>query len=93
MHDHGELGRLRAQMDTINRRLAAVLHERAALCRRIGACKRSQGLAGPDPAREQAMRDALLRDLPADGFARDDLAAILDAVFTRSRALVERATR
>ncbi len=93
MHDHGELDRLRAQMDTINRRLVAVLHERAAHCRRIGAWKRSQGLAGADPAREQAMREMMLRDVAAEGFARDDLTAILDVVFARSRALVERAPR
>lgn len=88
MSDDPELLRLRAAMDAINARLVAVLHERAALCRRIGACKRARGLPGPDPAREQQMLATMLQQVPPDGFPPDDLAAILRAVFAASRRLV-----
>jgi chorismate mutase/prephenate dehydratase len=83
-----ELDRLRAAMDVVNRRLVDVLHDRARLCRAIGAWKRAQGLAAADPGREHEMLQALLRDAPGDGFAPAQLAAILQQVFTASRALV-----
>jgi chorismate mutase len=83
-----ELERLRAAMDAVNSRLVAVLHERARLCRAIGAWKRAHGVAAVDAAREAEMLSALLRDAPADGFGRDDLRAILHAVFAASRRIV-----
>jgi chorismate mutase/prephenate dehydratase len=88
-----ELHALRAAMDVVNRRLVDVLHDRARLCRAIGAWKRAHGQAAADPAREQAMLEALLAEVPADGFARDDLRTLLQHVFATSRALVDRTTR
>jgi 3-deoxy-7-phosphoheptulonate synthase/chorismate mutase len=88
-----ELQSLRGEMDAVNERLVDVLHERARLCRRIAAWKRAHGQPAADPAREEAMLAALLRAAPGDGFARDELAAILRAVFATSRELVERSIR
>lgn len=84
-----ELTRLRAAMDVVNQRLVAALHDRARLCRTIAALKHAHGAAAHDPEREAAMRTALLRSPPADGFPAAALAAVLDAVFAASRQLVE----
>lgn len=89
MHEDPELQRHRAAMDAVNGRLAAALHERARLCRTIGAWKRAHGVPAADPAREQAMLAALLAAAPADGLPRAELAAILTAVFAASRRVVE----
>src|SRR5262245_53210596 len=91
-----ELLRLRAEMDAVNVRLAAVLHDRARLCRRIAAHKRAHGLPLADPAREQQMLDALLAQAlqpgATGGFPPRDLEGILRAVFAASRRLVEGAS-
>jgi len=88
-----ELLRLRADMDAVNARLLAVLHDRARLCRRIAAHKRAHGLPLADPARERQMLDELLADAlrpgAADGFPPRELEGILRAVFAASRRLVE----
>jgi chorismate mutase len=88
MDDDSQLAPLRAAMDAINQQLVATLHQRARLCRQIGRWKHAHGVPAADPAREAAMRTALLADLPPDGFTRDQLAAILDVVFAASRQLV-----
>ncbi len=90
MNADQQLQQLRAEMDTVNQRLVLVLHERARLCRAIGAWKRAHQVAAVDPEREQTMLAALLRDLPEHGFSHDALAAVLREVFAASRALVER---
>jgi chorismate mutase len=87
-----ELHRMRKAMDAINHRLVAALHDRARLCRAIAAWKRGQGLPAVDPAREEAMLAELLRDVPADGFTKEQVTAILRAVFAASREVVQRAT-
>jgi 3-deoxy-7-phosphoheptulonate synthase/chorismate mutase len=87
-----ELRRLRARMDRLNRRLAAVLQERARLADEIGALKRRQGLPAADPAREREMLAAVLDGAPR-GFAREDLERIFKVVFRTSRARVEAARR
>jgi chorismate mutase / prephenate dehydratase len=86
-----ELAQWRAAIDDVNTRLVAVLHERAHLCRAIGAWKRARGMAGPDAEREAEMLAAMLRDPPAHGFTRAQLEPILRAVLAASRELVERA--
>jgi chorismate mutase len=88
--DPAELAALRAAMDVCNQRLAAVLHERAALARRIGTWKAARGLPAADPAREAAMLRAV-RGLSANaGFDADALERIFAAVFAESRALAAR---
>lgn len=83
-----ELEDLRIGIDDINRRLVELLHERGRLCRAIGAWKQRHGVPAADPDREAAMRAELLRELPADGYERPQLDAILQAVFAASRSLV-----
>jgi chorismate mutase len=83
-----DLVALRLQMDALNRRLCSVLQERAQLALRIGRHKRSRGLPIADPAREQAMLDAAI-DGAGPGFDARALRAILGAVFSASRALLE----
>lgn len=85
-----ELDALRAAMDVLNRRLVDVLHERARLCRRIGALKKVHGQAAADPTRERQMLAALLGPGATDGFAPAELEPILRAVFAASRAVVAR---
>lgn len=87
-----ELEPLRAAMDVLNRRLVDVLHERARLCRTIGAIKQAHGAAAADPAREDQMLAGLLRPAPADGFSPAQLATILRAVFAASRDVVAATT-
>ncbi len=87
-----DLPALRARMDALNARLVALLQERAALVAVIARHKRQAGLPAADPAREAAMLEALLRE-PGPGFARDELAALLRAVFAASRGLCEREHR
>lgn len=88
---HSELDSLRAAMDVLNRRLVDVLHERARLCRRIGAVKRRAGQPAVDPNREGDMLASLLAVPAAGGFPEASLAAILQAVFAASREVVEQA--
>lgn len=82
-----ELARLRAAMDVVNRRLAAVLHDRARLVRAIGLWKQQRGLPVVDPDREEAMLAELLQQVPAGGFPATALTRILRAVFDVSREL------
>ena len=88
-----ELHHLRAAMDVVNQRLVAVLHDRARLCRAIGAWKHTHGTAPIDTPREQQMLAALLREPPADGFDIPALTTILREVFAASRTLVEHTSR
>lgn len=83
-----DLAAMRTAMDAVNHRLVAVLHERARLCRAIGAWKRAHGVPAADPAREEAMLADLLRTLPADGFSTAQLTTILRAVFAAAREIV-----
>ncbi len=87
MPSEDELDQLRAAMDVCNRRLAAVLHDRARLVRQIAAWKRAHGVPIVDPAREQAMLAALLAAAQGDDYPPAALRTILSAVFAASRSL------
>lgn len=91
MSDDPDLARLRARMDELNQRLAAVLHERARLCRVIGARKRELAQPAVDDARETAMLDAIARTAGGDGFDADALRRIFAAIFAESRQIVRTA--
>lgn len=82
------LAQLRHDMDALNARLVELLHERGRLCRAIGAWKAHHGVAAADPTREATMLAALLQETPVDGYSRQQLEAILRAVFAASRARV-----
>ncbi len=83
---------MRAAIDVCNRRLAAVLHERARLVRRVGTLKNARGIPAIDADREQRMLAAVVREAPADGFPPDALASIFAAVFAASRRVVAATT-
>ena len=77
-------------MDVCNRRLAAVLHERARLAHVIGAWKRQRGMPLADPHREAAMLIAVRELAGAGGFDPEALQRIFLQVFVESRALLLR---
>ena len=68
--------------------LTTLLHERAALARQIGRCKRGAALPAQDPAREQDELAAAIAARPDDGFTEAQLHRILGEVIAASRALV-----
>jgi len=76
-------------MDALNERLITLLHERAALAREIGRCKRAGGLPVQDATRERDELAAAIASRPADGFTEAQLHSILGEVIAASRALVE----
>ena len=84
-----DLHSLRTRMDALNAKLIATLHERAALSREIGRCKRDADLPVRDATREQDELRAALATVPRDGCPGDSLRRILEEVFAASRALVE----
>lgn len=84
-----DLHSLRTRMDALNAKLIATLHERAALSREIGRCKRDAELPVRDATREQDELRAALATVPRDGCPGDSLRRILEEVFAASRALVE----
>ncbi|MFM1871758.1 MAG: Chorismate mutase type [Planctomycetota bacterium] len=88
MPDDPELQALRAAVDDCNRRLFALLQERAALAGAIGVHKRRHGLPAIDPQREQAMASALAAAPPAGPLDARALQRILDAVLLETRRLV-----
>jgi len=90
MQANDELRELRAAMDVCNRRLAAVLQDRARLARSIGAWKRQRGMPLADPHREAAMLIAVGDLTVAGGFDAEALQRIFVHVFAETRALVER---
>ena len=84
-----DLHSLRTRMDALNAKLIATLHERAALSREIGRCKRDAELPVRDATWEQDELRAALATVPRDGCPGDSLRRILEEVFAASRALVE----
>lgn len=93
MHADQELLRLRAAVDDCNRRLVALLQERAALAVAIGRCKAAAGLPALDPTREAEMLDALRGAAgpgPLDAVA---LQRVFAAVLTETRRLVQEQVR
>ncbi|MGC6487967.1 MAG: chorismate mutase [Planctomycetota bacterium] len=84
-----DLAALRARMDALNARLITLLHERAALAREIGRCKRAAALPVHDSTRERAELSAASETRPDDGFTPEQLHRILGEVIAASRALVE----
>lgn len=89
MSDDRELHALRAEIDRTNRELRDTLQRRARLVQRIARRKRALGLPPADPAREQAMLQAMLHE-PGEGFAREELRDVLTFLLGRYRELCVR---
>lgn len=51
----GEMARLRAEIERIDRALVGLVAERVRIAREVGAAKRAAGLPTLDPAREAAV--------------------------------------
>jgi len=81
-----ELARLRGEIDALDRRLVALLSERAELAREIGRLKAVAGESVADPARE---REVLLRVSMANlgPIPQADLLALYRRLFEATRAL------
>lgn len=87
--DSPELRRLRARIDALDRKLVALLNERAALTSAIGGEKARLGRAVRDAARE---REVLLRVSMANGgpTPQAELLAIYRRVIAAARSLETR---
>lgn len=89
--DDDELDELRREIDRIDERLVAVLAERFAVTRRVGALKHARGLPPQDAVRE-AQIEAKVRRLAAEhdlseAMVSDVLRAVIDRVVEEHRAL------
>jgi chorismate mutase len=79
-------------MDRLNARLRDLLQARARLAVDIARWKQRQGIAAPDPAREEEMLRRVLRDA-IPGFDRAELRRLFVVIFRASRRLAVQATR
>ena len=79
------LEELRAEIERVDRELIALMAQRHAIVREVGACKRASGQAVLDPAREAAVvarAGALARDA---GLPDDDVRALFRGLIALSR--------
>lgn len=78
--------RLRRRIDALDRRVVALLNERARVARELGRLKAAEGRAVRDPDRE---REVLLRVAAANEgpLAQTDLIALYRRVMTATRRL------
>ncbi len=88
--ESAELRRLRHQIDAIDRRLVALLNERAALAREAGRVKTAEGRRAIRDAERE--REVLLRVTMANAgpLGQADLLALYRRLMTASRALEAR---
>jgi len=82
--EDGELARLRAAIDGVDRELLAALNRRAALVREVGA--RKAGVRIYRPARERDLVDALIRENPGP-FPTEAVPAVFGEIISACRAL------
>lgn len=82
------LNSLRAEIQTINAQILALLNRRAALVCDVQARKTQDGLPTYLPEREQAMLDALLAQNQGP-FSNETIAALFKEIFRASVALME----
>jgi len=83
------LQRLRDRLDSVNRRLLALLQERAEVVLEVAALKDELGLDSYDPRREAEMLRELTAD-PQGAFDSAELAEIFRAIFAVSLELQRR---
>jgi 3-deoxy-7-phosphoheptulonate synthase/chorismate mutase len=77
------LGSLRREIDRLNQEILALIQERAEIVLEIAALKRSQGLDGYDPRREEEMLDRLTSGR-AGAFGPPEIREIFTAIFRAS---------
>ncbi len=78
------LDTLRQRIDAIDEAIVALLHERAALSRQVGACKGGEAIF--QPFREKAVLDRITA-LPGDSLPKDHLRAIYREILSSSRSI------
>jgi 3-deoxy-7-phosphoheptulonate synthase/chorismate mutase len=74
------LSDLRAEIDAVNEEILGLLQERAAIVVKIAQLKRSQGLAGYDPGREEEMLQRLTEEARGD-FGPAQIKEIFQTIF------------
>ena len=85
------LRRLRKQIDALDRRLVALLNERASLARSVGLLKEKRGFGVFSPEREEQVY-ANVKTANCGPLSDESLRAILREVLSGSRALVKPVT-
>ena len=84
-----KLNELRAQLDTLNGDLAALLERRFEITDEIGALKRDNAAPVRDRARELAILEQVTARL-SDAAKAEDVGTVFEAVFAASRRRQER---
>ena len=79
-----KLNELRAQLDTLNGDLAALLERRFEITDEIGALKRDNAAPVRDRARELAILEQVTAQL-TDATKAEDVGTVFEAVFAASR--------
>ena len=79
---------IRNAIDTVDRRIIALLQERATLAQEIGRVKKELGLPILDPAREGKIRKKLAQG-PQGPMDVDQLTRIYEMIMAESRRLQE----
>jgi len=79
---------IRNAIDAVDRRIIALLQERATLASEIGRVKKELGLPILDPAREGRIRDKLARG-PRGPMDTEQLVRIYEMIMAESRRLQE----
>ncbi|MES2522692.1 MAG: chorismate mutase [Gemmatimonadota bacterium] len=85
----GSLPELRTAIDAIDTELIAMIGERIAIARRVGAIKGTEGLPVMDPAREAAVVSRAARMAREAGLPEDEIRALfwqLIAITRRAQA-------
>jgi len=83
------LTEIRTEIDALDAELAPLLVRRLEIADEVVAAKRAEGRPIDDPAREQAILDALAARAPAD--SADALRAVYRTIFAESKARQQRA--
>lgn len=79
---------IRNAIDAVDRRIIALLQERATLAREIGKVKKELGLSVLDPAREGKIRKKLAQG-PQGPMDAEQLVRIYEMIMSESRRLQE----
>ena len=81
----GELTRLRAEIETLDRDIIRLVARRVALARRVGAVKRAAGLPALDPAREAAIVRRVTEVAREEGAPEEDTRYLFWQLIAMSR--------
>jgi chorismate mutase len=83
--DSGDLARLRAEIEGIDRELIRLIARRVELARRVGAVKHTAGLPALDPAREAAVIRRVSEVARQEGAPEEDVRYLFWHIIGMSR--------